>query len=101
MYGFVVSVFDCVFQVFGGLFFLLVCLFVLFCFVFTATHVPYGSSWAKGQVGAAPARLLQITATATPEPSHLCDLSYSLWQCWILNPVNKARDQTRILMDTT
>ena len=33
------------------------------------------------------------TATATPDLSHICDLHYSLWQCRILNPLNKARDQ--------
>ena len=32
--------------------------------------------------------------------SHVCDLYHSSWQCWILNPLSKARDQTCILMDT-
>ena len=41
------------------------------------------------------------TATATPDLSHICELCHSLWQCWILNPLNKARDQTHILMDTS
>ena len=39
-----------------------------------------------------------ITAVATPDPSYICDLHHSLWQRWILNPLNKARDQTHILM---
>ena len=39
------------------------------------------------------------TATATPDPSHMCDLCCSLWQCWILNPMSKARDRTH--MDTS
>ena len=26
------------------------------------------------------------TATATPDPSHVCDLHLSSWQRWILNP---------------
>ena len=26
------------------------------------------------------------TATATPDPSHVCDLHHSSWQCWIRNP---------------
>ena len=38
------------------------------------------------------------TATATPDLSRICDLHHSSRQCWILNPLSKARDQTRILM---
>ena len=34
------------------------------------------------------------TATATQDPSHGCDLHHSSWQCWILNPLSEARDQT-------
>ena len=40
------------------------------------------------------------TATATPDPSHICDLCHSLWQCQILNPLRKARDRTHIHKDT-
>lgn len=40
------------------------------------------------------------TATATPDPSHICDLCRGLLQHQILNLLNEARDQTRILMDT-
>ena len=41
--------------------------------------------------------------TATPGPSHICNLRYSLQQCWIINPLSEARDRTCIciLMDTT
>ena len=39
--------------------------------------------------------------TATPDPSHLCNLHHSSWQCWILNPLSKAKDWNCILMDTT
>ena len=45
--------------------------------------------------------LAYTTATATPDPSHICDLCCSLWQCGILNPPSEARDRTCILMDTT
>ena len=41
------------------------------------------------------------TATATPDPSHVCDLHRSSWQCQILNPLREARDQTCILTETT
>ena len=33
-------------------------------------------------------------------PSHICDLHHSLRQGQSLNPLSKARDQTRILIDT-
>ena len=35
------------------------------------------------------------TATATPDQSCICDLCRGLWQHGILNPLGKARDQTR------
>ena len=33
-----------------------------------------------------------ITATATPDPRCICNLHQSSGQCWILNPLNKARE---------
>ena len=39
-----------------------------------------------------------ITATATPDPSCICDLHSSSRQLWILNSLNEARDGTFILM---
>ena len=41
------------------------------------------------------------TDIAIPDPSHICDLHSRLWQCWILNLLSKARDQTCIFMDTS
>ena len=43
---------------------------------------------------------LQLPAytTATPDPSHICDLHHSPRQCQILNPLNEARDRTHNLM---
>ena len=35
------------------------------------------------------------------DPSHICDLYCSLWLCWILHPLSKARDQTHILLVTS
>ena len=40
-------------------------------------------------------------ATATLAPSKVCDLHRSSRQCRILNPLSKARDQTRILLDVS
>ena len=45
--------------------------------------------------------LAYTTATATPDPSCVCDLHHSSLQRWTLNPLNKARDQTHVLMDTS
>ena len=41
------------------------------------------------------------TATATPDPSCVCNLHHSSWQHRILNPLSKASNQTGILMDTS
>ena len=41
------------------------------------------------------------TATAMWDPSLVCDLHHSSWQCWILNSLSEAGDQTLILMDTS
>ena len=45
--------------------------------------------------------LAYTTAIATWDLSHIFNLHHSLQQCWILNPLSKARDRTHILMDTT
>ena len=42
--------------------------------------------------------LAYATVIATPDPSHVCDLCHSSRQCWILNPLSKARDPTCNLM---
>ena len=65
----------------------------------TATHAAYGSSWVRGQIRAAAEDY--ATATAILDPSHICSLNHSFWQCQILNPLSEARDQTHILMDTS
>ena len=44
---------------------------------------------------------LPATATTTQDLSIICNLHHSSGQHQILNPLNKARDQTHILMDTS
>ena len=44
--------------------------------------------------------LAYAMATATPDPSRVCNLHRSSWQHQILNPLSQARDQTCVLMDT-
>ena len=41
------------------------------------------------------------TATATQDLSCVCDLHHSSCQGWILTPLSEARDQTRLLMDSS
>ena len=45
--------------------------------------------------------LFRYTATAMQDPSYLCDLYHSSWQCQILNPLSKTRHQTCIPVDTS
>ena len=40
-------------------------------------------------------------ATATQDLSHVYNLHHSSQQCWILNPLGKAREGTCILVDTS
>ena len=42
-----------------------------------------------------PQLLGYVTATATPDPSHICDLHCSFRQCWMLNSLGEARDHQR------
>ena len=41
------------------------------------------------------------TATATQDLNHVCNLHHSSQQSRILNPLSEARDQSRILVDTS
>ena len=43
--------------------------------------------------------LAYSTATATWDPSLVCDLQHSSWQPRILNPLSEARDGTLIVKD--
>ena len=44
--------------------------------------------------------LAYATATAMLDLICICNLSCSLWQCWILNSLSKASGLTLILTDT-
>ena len=45
--------------------------------------------------------LLPAYTTATWDLSRICDLHHSSRQCWILNPLSLARNQTHVLIDTS
>ena len=71
------------------------CLFVFFL-LFRAALAAYGGSQTRVE---SELQLLAYTAaTATPDPSLVCDLYYSSRPCQILNPLSEARDQTHNLM---
>ena len=59
-------------------------------FLFRAAHVTYEVSRLGGKLE------LQLpaytTGTAMQDLSRFCNLHHSSWQCWILNPLSKARD---------
>ena len=83
-------------------------IFVLFCFfVFLGLHLQHKEGprlVVKLELWLVVKLELQLpvyaTATATPDLSCIWDLHCSSWQCWILNPLRKARDRTHILMVT-
>ena len=58
----------------------------------------YGGSQARGQIRATAARY--TTAIATRDPDRACDLHHGSRQHHIPDPLNEARDRTRILMVT-
>ena len=72
--------------------------FLSFCF-FTAAIAAYGDSQARGPIGAVAASY--AGATATLDPSLVCNVYHSSWQYWILDPPSEARDQPHILMDAS
>ena len=69
---------------------------VYFFLFFRATPKAYGSS----RLGVKSELQLLAYATAMQDPSLICNLQHNSQQCWILNPLSKAREQTHILMDT-
>ena len=73
--------------------YLFIYFYLLFCLL-RATPAAHGGSQARGPIGAAVASLHHSHSN----PSHICNLHHSSWQCQILNPLRKAKDQTRNLM---
>ena len=73
--------------------------FLFFFLLFKAAPVAYGSSSARGLIRAV--TTAYATATAMPDPSHVCNLHHSSRQCRILNPLSEARDRNCIFLDTS
>ena len=68
------------------------CLFV--CFLW-----PHPHHMEVPTIGIKSALQLPAYATGTQDPSRVCSLHHSSWQCQILNPLSEARDRAHILMD--
>ena len=65
-----------------------------FCLLFLGPHLRYMEvPRLAGPIGAVASGLRQTTL----DPIHVCNLYHSSRQCWILNPLSKARDQTHNL----
>uniref|UniRef100_A0A8D0Q2C6 Uncharacterized protein n=1 Tax=Sus scrofa TaxID=9823 RepID=A0A8D0Q2C6_PIG len=75
--------------------YLFVYLFCLFAF-YRAVPVAYGGAQATGLIRAVASGLCQ--SHSNTDLCHICDLHHSSWQCQILNPLRKARDQSHNLM---
>ena len=77
----------------------LVRIYFLFLFIFSLFRVAplaYGGSQARGLIGAVEPAYTR--ATATPDPSRVCDLHHSSQQRRILYPLREARDWPHNLM---
>ena len=61
---------------------------IFFLFRAAPTHMEVPRLWVESELHL----LAFATATATWDPSCICDLHQSSQQCWILNPLSEARD---------
>ena len=72
-------------------------------FLFFGFLGPHPQHMEVPRLGVKPELQLPVyaTATATQDPSRICELHHSSRQCQILNPLSEARDRTHILTDTS
>ena len=73
-------------------------LWIVFCFLgffllFRATPTAHRGSRARVPLGELQLQAT-VTATAMPDPSHICNLLHSSWPHQILNPLSEAREWT-------
>ena len=75
------------------------CLFIYLCLSFCLFRaLPWHMDVPRLGVEWELQLLAYTTATAIPDPSLVCGLYYSSWQCRILDPLSEARDRTCIFM---
>ena len=77
--------------------------FVSFCFIFFCFLVPHLQHMEIPRLGVELELKLPAytTATAIQGLSHVCNLHHRSQQCWIPDPLGKARDRAWVLMDTS
>ena len=68
-----------------------------FSFFFLGLH-PWHIEVARLGVTLELQLLAYTTATAMPDPSHVCKVHHSSRQRWLLNPLSEARDGTHNFM---
>ena len=73
--------------------------YAFFFFCFLGPHLPHMEVPRLG-IESELQLPTDTTATATQDPSQICDLHHRSRQ-WILNPLSKARNRNRIFMDTS
>ena len=82
--------------------FMYVCMYkCMYLLLFRAAPVAYGSSQARVDSELQLLAYTRATTTTTGDLSCVYCLHHNSWQCWILIPLSKARDQTCVLMDTS
>ena len=74
--------------------------FCLFFFFFPPSG-PHPRHMGVPRLGIQLELQLLVYATATPDPSRVCNLRHTSWQCWIVNPLSEARDRTRVVVKTS
>ena len=67
--------------------------YYFFITIFLGLHLPHSEVPGLG-FESEPQLHVYTTATATPDPSHVCNRHRSLWHCWALSPLSEARDPT-------
>jgi len=76
--------------------------FILFYFCFLGPHAWHMEVPRIGIKSELQLQLLAYdTPTATPDPSHICNLHHSSQQHWILKPLSEASNQNWVLTDTS
>ena len=85
------------------LFLLLICLLSIYLFIYFCLFRAAPAAYEVPRLGVQSELQPPAFATAMKDPSQDCRLYHNSWKLnpWILNPLSKARDRTRVLMDAS
>ena len=73
----------------------------LYLFTYSLFLGPHPRHMEASRLGVTLELHLPTYTTATPDPSHICNLHHSSQQCRILNPTEQGQDRTCVLIDTS